>query len=179
MEFGNTMLGSILDVSPDVYGDEMELVLNEITMVSGTSNSLWNATTANSTGAGQTYGCKEYLTVAHPQVFIIILLLIFIILLILAISLWDTIRNINHPHRLVVQSLPIDYFDWQLAMAKMLVNKNNIDERRLPRCEYSLNEATIECKIADSENEPQCIYVWDSDYKMIRPKVDAVVTPAK
>ncbi|KAF8857761.1 hypothetical protein BDZ45DRAFT_424720 [Acephala macrosclerotiorum] len=183
-EWAETMLGSLLDVSPDIYGGQMELVLNAITMVTGTSNSMFNASSIGISGS--TYGCKKYQTVTQPPLFITVFVLILILLIILAADLFDLVWNAKNKHQQKVASLPIDLIDWQLALAKKLVNDDKITARDLSRCEYSWNEIenTIECKKNEKgafsspidedkialTNDAQCTYVWNSNEKTIQCK---------
>ncbi|KAE8440684.1 hypothetical protein EG329_006821 [Mollisiaceae sp. DMI_Dod_QoI] len=188
-EWASTMLGSILDTPSELFQGELELVLNAISMVSGSSNSIFDAAKASALGAGEMYGCKEDWTVTHPPVFVIVLVLISILLAILIADLLDLVLNAKDKNRAIVASLPIDLIEWQLAMAKKLVNDDRITTRDLFHCEYSYNraEGTIDCKRAEkkgsavyhppsemvsmdkltSGNEPRCTYVWNSNYKTI------------
>ncbi|CZR53368.1 uncharacterized protein PAC_03246 [Phialocephala subalpina] len=154
-------------------------------MVTGTSNSMWNASSIGISGS--TYGCKEYQTVTQPPLFITVFVLILILLIILAADLLDLVWNAKNKHQSEVASLPIDLTDWQLALAKKLVNDDRITARDSPRCEYSWNEAenTIECRRAEkkgaasspinedkivSTNDAQCTYVWNAEEKTIECK---------
>jgi hypothetical protein len=138
----DTMLGSLLDISSNYYQYETQSVLNAITMAAGSSNGLWNQSVAMSTGAGSSYGCNDYRTIARPQVFAILLALMTVLFIILVMTISDILWNKKSKFQPVVGSLPVDLLDWQLALTKKLVDDDHVTRRDLAGCEYSWNKET-------------------------------------
>ncbi|KUJ18003.1 uncharacterized protein LY89DRAFT_781113 [Mollisia scopiformis] len=191
-EWADTMLGSLLDMDPYYYSFEMSLVLNAVTMVSGSANSLsWQLSDAIDSGAGSTFGCMDYRTVAHPQVFAIILVLILITVVLGAVNLLEMLWNRKSEFQKVVGSLPISLLEWQLALTKKMVNDDAVQERDLKACVYEFDERerVVKCTRAENvgkkrakvyekvemvngdkieeKNGNSCTYVWNAEYKTV------------
>ncbi|KAK0123816.1 hypothetical protein ONS95_008812 [Cadophora gregata] len=135
------MVGFILEVTPSEYPFQLTKVLNAMSMLSGSGNiRTLDKSDVISFGAGETYGCQIPNTRIDMSVYVITLVLVALFLLMLAIDLYDVVRNKFDKRHKDVEKMPFEILDWQVALVEKMTGDSISRTRHLAKYEYFWDE---------------------------------------
>lgn len=136
-EWNDYAYAVVRDAPQANYGTNLQNLLNAMTMISGSGNSV-NQTL--SPDANPNYSCIVYGTKVGPEVFILLATLIIVLLLLLCADLYAAIiyrLNKNHER---VKDIPTDYIAWQLTAVQNALNNSKITMEDMKHCEFGWSE---------------------------------------
>lgn len=122
--------GIIQDTDPDYYGFQLENILNGMTMIAGSGNTIHTELPSD---ARQTYSCVSSGTQIGLEILVLLAVLVFILLSIIIADLYALViywRDETHSR---VREIPLSYLDWQLDAVREATSNRAISERDLAR----------------------------------------------
>ena len=141
--WGNSIVGLMLDVEPDLYQQQLEVALNAMSILGSTGNNhAWNVSTANSTGAGTDFQCLKPVNHIKGPIFIVLFILTVILVFLIIPDLYDLIRSWLSKSYGLDKRLPFQLLDWQLEMVQRSTGDKSITRRQLNELEYVWDPST-------------------------------------
>lgn len=139
-EWKGLMVGYLVDSSIEFSNHHIEIMLNAMTMVAASGNSLYYANNKRFkelNSRDKSYGCvKKHAEVENPVWAVFFIMVLVVIGLVVVVDLYKLIRYKTSSRSKTADKMPFEMMDWQLATMQHLTGKENLEYRDLKDYEY-------------------------------------------
>lgn len=143
------MVGYLVDSSIEFSASHIEIMLNAMSMVAASGNSLYyanNKALEELDWRDRSYGCTKIRAEVENQIWIVFFILVVVVGGLAVIDIYKLIRYKSSSRSKIADKMPFEMMDWQLVSIQHMTGKQDLKHEDLKDYEYFHDRSTGEIK---------------------------------